>query len=85
MLFLKHLIKVISADVDAGLFAYALDFLKNLAALLPVDYAVNSIKNPQSLGLWIFCVLKYDALTLPMDKSRGFLVQRPAALTSSHV
>jgi hypothetical protein len=37
MLFLKHLIKVISADVDAGLFAYALDFLKNLAALLPVD------------------------------------------------
>ena len=27
-----------------------------------------------------FYVLKYDALTLPMDKSRGFLVQRPAAI-----
>lgn len=37
MLFLKHLIKVISADVDAGLFAYVHDFMRNLAALFPVD------------------------------------------------
>ena len=35
MLFRKHPIKVIADDVDQGLFGYALDFLKNLAALLP--------------------------------------------------
>lgn len=36
-MFLKHLFKVVAADLDAGLFAYAHDFLKAVAALFPSD------------------------------------------------